>query len=455
MSLNKLERDKQKLIQDKCQQILQELLRDEDNKYCVDCDSKGPRWASWNLGIFLCIRCAGIHRNLGVHITKVKSVNLDSWTPEQVGSIQNMGNSKARAVYEANLPDNFSRPQADSALESFIRAKYEHKKYIAKEWVEMPPKPAFDVEAELKKEKEKKKSKIKPIAPINAPIAIQSNPIPRPVPNVNSKLEKTQENQKIESSSADLLDLDLGPPATTATSLSDNEPFGFFTSADTTSSTENNLEPSVKNVIENSLDQQEKDFFNQITSETKDEKKLTTESILSLYSKSMNPVPSAVLNGFQSALPSNLSTASQFNNLNPLYNPTHQTMISSNPTNPFLANSCNNLIPNNQQSLIQGISSLQLQSNPLSFGGGALTNPKSNLFSDGGLPTMPLTNVGQPALMANPFMDRQLTATNTAGTTNLSTSLFGLQQPTDDSNKQSGNAATAASTNIDNTFNFW
>jgi len=44
----------------------------------------GPRWASWNLGIFLCIRCAGIHRNLGVHISKVKSVNLDSWTAEQV-----------------------------------------------------------------------------------------------------------------------------------------------------------------------------------------------------------------------------------------------------------------------------------------------------------------------------------------------------------------------------------
>lgn len=44
----------------------------------------GPRWASWNLGIFLCIRCAGIHRNLGVHISKVRSVNLDTWTPEQV-----------------------------------------------------------------------------------------------------------------------------------------------------------------------------------------------------------------------------------------------------------------------------------------------------------------------------------------------------------------------------------
>ena len=50
----------------------------------VSLDISGPRWASWNLGIFLCIRCAGIHRNLGVHITKVKSVNLDTWTPEQV-----------------------------------------------------------------------------------------------------------------------------------------------------------------------------------------------------------------------------------------------------------------------------------------------------------------------------------------------------------------------------------
>ena len=34
--------------------------------------------------MFLCIRCAGIHRNLGVHISKVKSVDLDSWTTEQI-----------------------------------------------------------------------------------------------------------------------------------------------------------------------------------------------------------------------------------------------------------------------------------------------------------------------------------------------------------------------------------
>lgn len=50
-----------------------------------------------------------------------------------------MGNSRARAVYEAQLPDGFRRPQTDAALESFIRAKYEQKKYVAKEWVPSPP----------------------------------------------------------------------------------------------------------------------------------------------------------------------------------------------------------------------------------------------------------------------------------------------------------------------------
>ncbi|XP_048948199.1 stromal membrane-associated protein 1 isoform X2 [Canis lupus dingo] len=92
----------------------------------------GPRWASWNIGVFICIRCAGIHRNLGVHISRVKSVNLDQWTPEQIQCMQDMGNTKARLLYEANLPENFRRPQTDQAVEFFIRDKYEKKKYYDK-----------------------------------------------------------------------------------------------------------------------------------------------------------------------------------------------------------------------------------------------------------------------------------------------------------------------------------
>jgi len=130
------EREKSKM-QEKYQIILAQMLKEDDNRFCADCDTKSPRWTSWNLGIFICIRCAGFHRNLGVHISKVKSVNLDSWTPEQIASMQAMGNNRARAVYEANLPQGFRRPQTDSALEAFIRAKYEQRKWLAKDWI--PP----------------------------------------------------------------------------------------------------------------------------------------------------------------------------------------------------------------------------------------------------------------------------------------------------------------------------
>uniref|UniRef100_A0A8D3CX22 Arf-GAP domain-containing protein n=1 Tax=Scophthalmus maximus TaxID=52904 RepID=A0A8D3CX22_SCOMX len=100
---------------------IQEFL----NQWC-------PRWASWNLGIFICIRCAGIHRNLGVHISKVKSVNLDQWTQEQVQCVQEMGNTKAKRLYEAFLPECYQRPETDQSAEIFIRDKYDRKKYMDK-----------------------------------------------------------------------------------------------------------------------------------------------------------------------------------------------------------------------------------------------------------------------------------------------------------------------------------
>ncbi|XP_059422175.1 stromal membrane-associated protein 1 isoform X5 [Carassius carassius] len=126
------EREKAQKLNEQHQAILSKMLREDDNKYCADCEAKGPRWASWNLGVFICIRCAGIHRNLGVHISRVKSVNLDQWTPEQILSVQSMGNTKARQLYEAHLPENFRRPQTDQAVEFFIRDKYERKKYYDK-----------------------------------------------------------------------------------------------------------------------------------------------------------------------------------------------------------------------------------------------------------------------------------------------------------------------------------
>ncbi|KJH48881.1 putative GTP-ase activating protein [Dictyocaulus viviparus] len=119
-----------KAEQERLQNILLEMLKEDENKYCADCQAKTPRWAAWNLGVFICIRCAGIHRNLGVHISKVRSVNLDSWTAEQVQSMRVMGNEKARKVYEHSLPDHFRRSMTDHQMEQFIRAKYEQRRYM-------------------------------------------------------------------------------------------------------------------------------------------------------------------------------------------------------------------------------------------------------------------------------------------------------------------------------------
>ncbi|CAJ1978609.1 unnamed protein product [Sphenostylis stenocarpa] len=120
----------------KHKKILEGLLKLPENKECADCKAKGPRWASVNLGIFICMQCSGIHRSLGVHISKVRSATLDTWLPEQVAFIQSMGNEKANSYWEAELPPNYDRV----GIENFIRAKYEEKRWVARN--EKPKSPS-------------------------------------------------------------------------------------------------------------------------------------------------------------------------------------------------------------------------------------------------------------------------------------------------------------------------
>ena len=61
-------------------------------------------WASINLGEFICFQCSGIHRNLGTHLTKVRSLNLDSWNDDWVANMEKWGNLKVNAFWEATPP---------------------------------------------------------------------------------------------------------------------------------------------------------------------------------------------------------------------------------------------------------------------------------------------------------------------------------------------------------------
>ncbi|XP_032523857.2 stromal membrane-associated protein 1 [Danaus plexippus] len=322
---SKSEKERAKQIQDRCQNILIQLLKDEDNKYCVDCDAKGPRWASWNLGIFLCIRCAGIHRNLGVHISKVKSVNLDSWTTEQVVYLQQMGNSRARAVYEANLPDSFRRPQNDTSLEAFIRAKYEQKKYIAKEWVPPPmPKVNWDkeIDEELEKQKRKKRATTSGLGPLPAPSADKKYnksdvipSLPKPKSSVSPKLGRNTPTNQVETKtsdiSADLLGLDTKqetkPP-------NNDDIFSSFFSAPQEKPAEKPAE------VKPDLKTEEENFFKQPAPTEKEKSKLTKDSILALYSQT----------------PAN-TLANQFNQVQPQPGNTLANQFNPVPSQPGLA----------------------------------------------------------------------------------------------------------------------
>lgn len=111
--------------------ILSDLLTKECNKVCVDCNTKGPRWASVNLGVFLCIRCSGLHRQIGVGVTKVRSTTLDTWTPDQIEMMVRTGNEVANLYYEARLDPREKPTESTDArtMENFIRNKYERFKW--------------------------------------------------------------------------------------------------------------------------------------------------------------------------------------------------------------------------------------------------------------------------------------------------------------------------------------
>ncbi|XP_073778719.1 BAR_ACAPs and ArfGap_ACAP domain-containing protein isoform X3 [Danio rerio] len=110
-------------------------LSGRGNQHCCDCGEAEPRWASVNLGITMCIECSGIHRSLGVHLSKVRSLTLDSWEPEQLKLLCVLGNEVINGIYEREAADVLQKPSAGSPRqdkEQWIRSKYVEKRFVAR-----------------------------------------------------------------------------------------------------------------------------------------------------------------------------------------------------------------------------------------------------------------------------------------------------------------------------------
>ncbi|XP_022878196.1 ADP-ribosylation factor GTPase-activating protein AGD3-like isoform X1 [Olea europaea var. sylvestris] len=129
------------------------------NNKCADCGASEPDWASLNLGVLVCIECSGVHRNLGVHISKVRSLTLDVkvWDPAVINLFQSLGNTFSNSVWEELLQSKgvfqvdlgptslyrpnkqqivyFSKPSPTDSIstkEQFIHAKYAEKIFVWK-----------------------------------------------------------------------------------------------------------------------------------------------------------------------------------------------------------------------------------------------------------------------------------------------------------------------------------
>uniref|UniRef100_A0A8C6SKC1 ArfGAP with SH3 domain, ankyrin repeat and PH domain 2b n=1 Tax=Neogobius melanostomus TaxID=47308 RepID=A0A8C6SKC1_9GOBI len=122
------------IVQELTKAIVGEVRRMSGNDVCCDCGAPGPSWLSTNLGVLICIECSGIHREMGVHYSRIQSLDLDLLGTSELLLAKNVGNSSFNEIMEADLDgQDVTKPEPSSDMQSrkdYITAKYVERRFV-------------------------------------------------------------------------------------------------------------------------------------------------------------------------------------------------------------------------------------------------------------------------------------------------------------------------------------